>query len=173
MRVDWTAIAGVEVEPAARHHDERGTFEKLYDGSSERALTVFQVCTSFNRTRGTVRGLHVQLAPHDEHKSLWCSTGALFDVLVDTRRDETTFGDWAGVNLAATEAVLLRIPPGVAHGYQTLIDDTTVTYLITGDHVPSAARTVVWNDPSVGVSWPLDVSVISPADRAGRPWPVS
>jgi dTDP-4-dehydrorhamnose 3,5-epimerase len=173
MRIDWTAMAGVVIEPAERHRDERGSFEKLYHGSPDHLLTVSQVCTSFNRTRGTVRGLHVQLPPNEEQKALWCSAGAMFDVVVDTRRGSKSFGHWAGIDLEASEPVLLRIPPGIAHGYQTLTDDTAVTYLINGEHVPDAARTVLWNDPSLGIEWPLDVSIISAADRAGQRWPVS
>lgn len=173
MRVHWTSIRGVTIEPAERHHDERGSFEKLFDGSLDGSLSVSQVCTSNNRARGTLRGLHVQVAPHEERKALWCSGGALFDVLVDTRRNEATFGSWAGVELGAAEPVLLQIPPGIAHGYQTLAEDTTVTYLISGVYAPESARTILWNDPSLGIEWPLEVRVISDSDRAGRPWPVS
>lgn len=167
MRVDWTELSGVTLEPAVRHTDDRGSFDKLYDGTT---LTMTQLCSSFNHQRGTVRGLHVQVAPDLEQKSLWCTTGELFDVLVDTRPDEPTYGDWAGVHLAAREARLLRLPPGIAHGYQTLTDGTAVTYLIDGSFAPNSARTILWNDATLQIDWPLALTTISESDRNGRPW---
>lgn len=172
MRVDWSELSGVSLEPAVRFRDERGSFEKLYDGSAG-PLGVTQLCTSYNAATGTVRGLHVQVAPHLERKALWCTSGELFDVLVDTRPDEPTYGCWAGVHLTAVGAELLRLPPGIAHGYQTLAADTALCYLIDGDFAPGSARTLRWDDPTVQVEWPLPVTVMSDSDRDGRPWPVS
>lgn len=172
MKLDWSDLAGVVLEPAERHEDRRGSFEKLFDGSRSLPITATQLCTSFNHVRGTVRGLHVQLAPHPEHKALWCSSGELFDVLVDTRSDQPTFGSWATIHLSATAPQLLRVPPGVAHGYQTLADRTTVNYLIEGAHHPGSARTIRWNDATLAIEWPLPVTEISDSDRDGLPWPL-
>lgn len=173
MRVELLDLPGVRLEPADRHQDERGSFEKIFDGAQDRALNATQVCMSVNRVRGTVRGLHVQVAPSLEHKALWCSSGELFDVLVDTRPGEATYGDWAAVHLTSSRPTMLRIPPGIAHGYQTLADTTTVNYLIEGDFAPESARTLRWDDPTVGITWPLEVSLMSASDREGRSWPVS
>jgi dTDP-4-dehydrorhamnose 3,5-epimerase len=111
MRVEWTDVRGVVLEAAQRHEDARGSFEKLYDGSSTGPLTTTQLCTSFNRRSGTVRGLHVQVAPHLEHKAVWCGSGEIFDVLLDTRPGEPTFGCWVGVRLSGAHQQLLRVPP--------------------------------------------------------------
>jgi dTDP-4-dehydrorhamnose 3,5-epimerase len=120
-----------------------------------------------------VRGLHVQVAPHLESKSIWCSSGELFDVIVDTRPEHGSFGHWAGVLLDGTRPQLLRIPPGVAHGYQTLAVNTAINYLIDGTYAPESARTNRWDDPTLGIDWPHEVTLISDADRAGQPWPAS
>lgn len=173
MRVEWSDLAGVVLEAPQRHEDGRGSFDKLYDGGGLGSITATQLCTSFNRVSGTVRGLHVQLAPHLERKSLWCTSGQLFDVLVDTREEEPTYGSWAAVRLTAAEPRLLRLPPGIAHGYQTLLDNTAVAYLIDGTFSPSSARTIRWDDASLGIEWPLPVSMISESDRGGQSWPVS
>ncbi|MFL6106650.1 MAG: dTDP-4-dehydrorhamnose 3,5-epimerase family protein [Marmoricola sp.] len=173
MRVEWSDLAGVVLEVAVRHEDVRGSFDKLYESRDRGSLTASQLCTSFNRASGTVRGLHVQVAPHLEHKSLWCTSGKLFDVLVDMREEEPTYGDWAAVNLSAAQPCLLRLPPGIAHGYQTLADATAVTYLIDGTFAPLSARTIRWNDAKLGIDWPLPMTVISDSDRDGLSWPVS
>jgi dTDP-4-dehydrorhamnose 3,5-epimerase len=104
---------------------------------------------------------------------LWVSAGAVLDVLVDVRADSPTYGDWTSIELRADEAAILKVPEGVAHGYQTLLDDTTVVYLITGEHEPEAARTLWWRDPVLDIGWPLDVSSVSESDEAGLPWPVT
>ena len=173
MRIEWSDMAGVSLEPVVSHQDERGSFDKIFDGSNDVVLTASQLCLSLNRAAGTVRGLHVQVAPHLESKSIWCSSGELFDVIVDTRPEHGSFGHWAGVLLDGTRPQLLRIPPGVAHGYQTLAVNTAINYLIDGTYAPEAARTIRWDDPTLGIDWPHEVTLISDADRAGQPWPAS
>lgn len=172
MKVEWCDVIGVELHPGMTHRDDRGTFVKHYDAGHD-AVTARQVCTSFNHLRGTVRGLHLQLPPFEETKLVWCTSGELWDVMVDTRREQPTFGCWANVRLAAGDGNLLVVPPGVAHGYQTLSDNTSVAYVIDGEYRADAARTVAWNDPSIGVAWPLDVTAISADDRKGTEWPPS
>jgi dTDP-4-dehydrorhamnose 3,5-epimerase len=172
MRVSPQQIAGVEVVRPEAHVDQRGTFVKLFS-STGNTLPVSQVCSSFNRSRGTLRGMHVQLAPHVEHKALWCATGEVFDVLVDIRPEEPTYGHWAALHLTSSAPQLVLVPPYVAHGFQTLADGTTINYLLGGEFVPGSARTLRWDDPTVGIEWPLEVHAISDADRAGAPWPVS
>ncbi|MFL6108690.1 MAG: dTDP-4-dehydrorhamnose 3,5-epimerase family protein [Marmoricola sp.] len=170
MRVEWSDLAGVSLEAAVRHQDDRGSFDKLYTGGP---LLATQLCSSFNHLRGTVRGLHFQVEPDLERKALWCTAGELFDVLVDTRVSEPTYGAWASVHLSASAAQLLRLPPGVAHGYQTLVDETAVAYLIDGPFAPKSARTIRWDDPTLKIDWPRPPSAISAADRNGRLWPAS
>lgn len=169
MRVEASEIRGVRLAITARHEDDRGSFSKL----SDEPLTVQQVCTSENDEAGTIRGLHVQLPPSVETKYLWCAQGSLYDVLVDTRESEKTYGSWAAVVLDSETPRLLMVPPGVAHGYQTLVDRTTVIYLIDGQHAPTSARTIRWDDTYLDIRWPRAVTRISAADAEGEPWPAS
>jgi dTDP-4-dehydrorhamnose 3,5-epimerase len=94
-------------------------------------------------------------------------------VLVDMRSDQPTYGSWWAETLSSDNPMSLLVPPGIAHGYQTLSDDTVVSYLICGEFRPKSARTLAWNDPTIAVPWPLDVTEISESDRNGTPWPVS
>ena len=169
MRRPWSEIEGVTHRTGDVHPDHRGSFTKYLDAH----LAISQVGSAFNARAGTLRGLHFQAQPHGETKRLWVSTGAILDVLVDVRADSPTYGDWTSIELDAKEPTVLTVPAGVAHGYQTLVDDTTVVYLITGAYVPEAARTVLWRDPALEIGWPLDVSSISASDEAGQPWPVT
>jgi len=173
MKRDWTEFRGVGVEPAEVHADERGNLTKLADVGDGDNLPVRQVVTAHNRVRGTVRGLHVQLEPSPETKRLWCVRGEILDVLVDVRPMEPTYGDWTAIPLDGEKPDLVTIPPGVAHGYQTLTDDTLVVYLIDGTFDPIHSRALRWDDPAVGIEWPLEVTAISERDRAGLPWPLS
>jgi dTDP-4-dehydrorhamnose 3,5-epimerase len=173
VRLDWSQIEGVALEVGRVHADHRGSFTKYADTPADAPLAVTQVATAFNGRKGTVRGLHFQAQPHGETKRLWVSAGAVLDVLVDVRAESPTYGDWTSIELSAEDPAFLTVPAGVAHGYQTLADHTTVAYLITGAFVPEAARTLLWNDPALGIGWPLEVSAISDSDDAGRPWPVT
>ena len=168
MRCDWSDIAGVQLRPAALHADDRGTFTKILD----EPIQARQACTSFNALRGTVRGLHVQVDPFPETKTLWCVAGAVWDVVVDLRTAEPTYGSWAAVDLTAAEPAALTVPPGVAHGYQVIEDGSTLVYLIDGEFSPRSARTVRWDDPTLAITWPLPVTLISDSDRAGASWPI-
>ncbi len=115
--------------------------------------------------------MHYQVAPAEEAKTLWVTDGALHDVLVDLRPDEPTYGQWLAVELAADDDVALHVPAGIAHGYQTLVDDTRLTYLISAGYSPAHARTLRWDDPAVGIEWPLPATKISSKDREGHAWP--
>jgi len=173
VRREWSELRGVSLVSGEVHHDERGGFGKLFEAGAGTGVTATQVCVSTNHRRGTLRGLHVQLAPHPETKRLWCSAGEVYDVLVDLRSDEPTHGDWVGLHLKAEEPALLTIPPGVAHGFLTLTDGASLVYLIEGEFAPGSARTLRWDDPTVAIEWPGEVTVISAKDRAGQLWPVS
>ncbi len=173
MKCEWSDLRDVELTSSIVHVDERGSFTKVFDGAAFGGVTSTQVCVSANHQRGTLRGLHVQVSPHPETKRLWCTAGEVWDVLVDLRIGEPTYGSWAGIHLTDVAPAMLTIPPGVAHGFQTLTDGATLVYLIDGDHVRESARTLRHDDPAVGVQWPLDVTMISANDRAGQSWPVS
>ena len=177
MNAEPLALRGATLLRAEVHTDERGGFRRLMDVPFLASLgldpAVVQISQATNVRTGTVRGMHYQAAPHGESKTLWCTHGSVFDVLVDLRADEPTYGQWISVHLSADEPVALHVPPGIAHGYQTLEDGSALTYVMGTPYVPASARSLRWDDPTVNIAWPLPVSVISQRDREAPPWPPS
>jgi dTDP-4-dehydrorhamnose 3,5-epimerase len=153
--------------------DERGFFTRTWDsrefGDRDLEPQVVQCNVSFNARRGTVRGMHFQLPPHEEVKLVRCTRGSIFDVIVDFRPDSPTRLRWEGVELTAENRLALYVPRGFAHGYQTLEDHTEVAYQVSEFYHPESEGRVLWNDPSVGISWPVDDVVISDKDRTAPP----
>ncbi|MFO0902210.1 MAG: dTDP-4-dehydrorhamnose 3,5-epimerase [Pirellulales bacterium] len=169
MRFVPTKLAGaylVELEPV---QDERGCFARTWCRRTfaDQGLVadLVQCSMSHNRRRGTLRGMHFQRAPHEETKLVRCSRGAVFDVIIDLRPDSPTFRQWAGFELTADNFRSLYIPPGLAHGFQTLADEVDVSYMMSNWHESASASGVRWNDPAFGIEWPLTPSVISDRDR--------
>lgn len=131
------------------------------------ACEFVQTSVSHNAVAGTLRGLHFQAPPHEEDKLVTCVRGSLFDVLLDLRRDSPTFRSWFGVELSAGNGRPVFVPAGLAHGFQTLRDETTVLYNISAYYRPEAARGVRWDDPAFGIEWPpAETRVISERDRS-------
>jgi dTDP-4-dehydrorhamnose 3,5-epimerase len=157
--------------------DERGAFRKVFDGLSDdipadfRELT--EVAISHNPLAGTLRGMHWQADPHAQTKVVWVASGRVIDALVDVRPESPAYGTWLSVELSDQEATALLVPTGVAHGFQTLEDDTSVVYLMRGGYAAQGVRILRWDDPTIGIAWPRPVSVISENDRRGASWPVS
>jgi dTDP-4-dehydrorhamnose 3,5-epimerase len=158
MRFLQTPLAGVwviEVDPLS---DERGWFARVFDADMFRLRgldpCVAQCSVSFNARRGTVRGMHYQAEPHAEPKLVRCASGASFDVALDLRSDSPSYCRWHGVELSAENHRALYLPPGVAHGYQTLADETELFYQMGYPYVPEAARGVRWDDPAFAIEWP-------------------
>jgi dTDP-4-dehydrorhamnose 3,5-epimerase len=149
----------VELEPI---RDERGWFARTFDAQAfrERGLdpTVVQCSASFNPCRDTLRGMHYQAPPHGEPKLVSCASGAIFDVAVDLRRDSPSYCRWFGAELSADNGRMLFLPEGVAHGFQTLRDDSLVLYQMGHEYVADAARGVRWDDPAFAISWPPPAS---------------
>ena len=127
--------------------------------------TVVQCSLSFNEVRGTLRGLHYQSAPHLEGKTVRCREGAIYDVIVDLRRDSPTRHRWFGVELRGERGSALYVPPGCAHGFLTLEDRAAVDYFIDTDYVPAAARGIRYDDPTLAITWPFAPVRISERDR--------
>jgi dTDP-4-dehydrorhamnose 3,5-epimerase len=165
-----TDVEGVWVIEPECHEDERGFFARIWDAAEfeERGLSaaLAQCSLSFNHRRGTLRGLHYQEAPHAEVKLVRCTSGAIFDVAVDLRRDSRSFRRWFGVDLSAENRSALYVPEGCAHGFLTLTDDAEVTYQISTPYAPSAGRGVRFDDPAFGIEWPGDVVVVNERDRS-------
>lgn len=165
-----TPLAGAYLIELEQLEDERGFFARSFCQKEfrERGLdpVVAQCNVSFNRKRGTLRGLHYQAEPHAEAKLVRCTRGAIWDVIVDLRRDSPTARQWHAAELTAENRRALYIPAGLAHGFQTLVDDTEVLYQMSEFFHPESARGVRWDDPALAIRWPIKQAVISPRDLA-------
>jgi dTDP-4-dehydrorhamnose 3,5-epimerase len=157
------------IEPE-RHHDERGYFARWYCADEYRAHgldpAVAQSSVSYNAARGTLRGLHFQREPHGEAKTIRCLAGAAFDVMVDLRPGSATYRRWHAVELSADSGRAVYLPPGLAHGFLTLADATTLHYDISVPYVPAASAGLRWDDPTLAIAWPGAPAVISARDAA-------
>lgn len=168
-----TSLNGAFVVDPEPHRDERGFFARTWcvDEFASHGLEfqIVQQNLSVNPVRGTLRGLHYQAEPHAEAKLIRCSRGAIYDVIVDVRRNSSTFRQWIAVRLRAYDYRMLYVPRGFAHGFQTLLPDSEVTYLVSHRFIPAAGRGLRYDDPAVGIQWPLPVTRISKQDRS---WPL-
>ena len=150
--------------------DERGFFARSYCAAEFAAKglgpELRQCSVSYNARRGTLRGLHYQDAPHEEHKLVRCTAGAIYDVIVDIRQSSPTYRRWYGAELTMANRRSLFIPPGFAHGFVSLTDGAEVYYMISVAHAPEFSRGLRWNDPAFAIEWPLAPTVISARDAA-------
>jgi dTDP-4-dehydrorhamnose 3,5-epimerase len=166
-------IKGAYVIDLDRREDPRGFFARAWcqrEFEQQDLIHRLAQCNiSFNLHRGTLRGLHYQVAPHSEVKLVRCTRGAIFDVLVDLRQDSHTFRQWQGLELTADNYRMLYVPEGFAHGYQTLVDNAEVFYQVSEFYHPAAERGLRWDDPAFGVQWPIPDPIISDKDRG---WPL-
>lgn len=164
-----TALRGawiIEPEPI---EDPRGCFARVWSPEefARHGLRVPSAHSSlsFNRRRGTLRGMHWQAPPHAEAKLVRCTRGSIRDVIIDLRPGSPSRGEWFGVDLSATNRWQLYVPEGFAHGFQTLEDETEVLYQISVAYRPESGRTLRYSDPHFGIEWPLEVTAISDRDR--------
>jgi len=158
MRFTPTPLAGawlIEIEP---HQDPRGFFARLVCRQSfeQQGLNAdfVQQSLSWNPLQGTLRGLHFQAPPHAEDKLVRVTQGAIFDVIVDLRAGSASYGQWFGLELSAANRRQLYLPKGFAHGFQTLIANTEISYQMSVPFEPTAARGLRWDDPELKISWP-------------------
>jgi dTDP-4-dehydrorhamnose 3,5-epimerase len=156
----------IKVEP---REDERGFFARAWcqREMAEQGLDprVVQCNLSFNHTCGTVRGMHYQIAPHQESKLVRCLRGSIFDVIIDLRPESATYAKWFGVELSAEERNMLFVPEGFAHGYQTLRENTEVFYQVSEFYQPGSEAGLRWDDPAFAIKWPIQATLISEKDR--------
>jgi dTDP-4-dehydrorhamnose 3,5-epimerase len=168
-----TGISGVWLIAPAMHVDNRGRFFRSWCSRefAERGINFVpqQANMGLSQKRGTVRGMHYQIAPALEAKLVRCTAGRMFDVALDMRQDSLTFGKWFGAELSAENGAMLYLPELCAHGYQTLVDNTEMHYMASQFFTPEAARGVRFDDPAFKVSWPLDITEMSDQDRN---WPL-
>ncbi len=150
--------------------DERGYFARSFcqeEFSSHGLQTAIVQCNvSFNRKKGTIRGMHFQIPPRAEAKLVRCTRGAIYDVIIDLRPESATYRSWTSVELTADNHRMLYIPEGFAHGFQTLEDSSEVFYEMFEFYSPEHACGVRWDDPAFGIFWPLPHPVLSDKDRA-------
>ncbi len=161
----------IEPEP---HRDERGFFARSWcrQAFASQGLNseLVQCNISFNRHKGLIRGMHYQIAPHAEIKLVRCTQGAIYDVIVDLRSHSPSFKQWIALELTQENHQMLYIPEGFAHGFQTLTEQSEVFYQMSSDYHPESARGLRWNDPAVGIVWPLSDPLLSERDRAIADW---
>jgi dTDP-4-dehydrorhamnose 3,5-epimerase len=165
-----TKLKGAFIIDIAPRQDERGFFARSWcaDEFEKHGLNprLAQCNISFNKKRGTLRGMHYQAEPFPEAKLVRCTLGAMYDVMIDLRQNSPTFKQWLAVELTAQNRRALYIPEGFAHGFQTLADNTEVFYQMSEFYHPECARGVRWDDPAFGVEWALPITMASPQDSA-------
>jgi dTDP-4-dehydrorhamnose 3,5-epimerase len=168
MKLDETSIPGVWTAESTAHEDQRGAFSRLFCSREEQAVlgsrSIVQINHSMTRRVGAVRGLHYQLPPHAEMKIVRCLRGRILDVAVDLRKGSPTFLKWTAVELAPDNRRALMIPEGCAHGFQVLEPDTELLYLHTAFYTVEAEGAVRFDDPMIGVDWPLGPTDLSDRD---------
>jgi len=163
-----TPLAGLVVIEPKVFKDERGFFLETFHLARYGEAGVVDAFVQDNLShsvQGTLRGLHFQ-EPHGQGKLVQVIRGAIFDVAVDIRRSSPTFGRWFGVELSEANHRQMWVPIGFAHGFFVTSPIADVTYKCTAPYVPSAARSIAWNDPDIGITWPSDAPLLSPQDRA-------
>lgn len=165
-----TILEGAYVIHLERIEDERGFFARSFCQREFAAyrlkVDVAQCNVSFNKQKGTLRGMHFQLPPRAEAKLVRCTRGAIYDVIIDLRPDSPSYCQWVAVELTADNFAALYIPEGFAHGFQTLQDNSEVLYLMFGFYAPDYASGVRWDDPAFGIQWPLTNPILSEKDRS-------
>lgn len=172
MKIHQTGLADARLIELERRGDERGFFARTF---CEREFAAAGLETRFvqqnmstSAHKGTLRGMHMQRAPHAEVKLIRCLRGAIHDVIIDVRPESPTFRKWQGFELSAANMNQLYVPRGFAHGFITLTDDVEVSYLVSAHYAPEAEAGIRHDDPAFGIDWPLEPAVMSDKDRA---WP--
>ena len=169
MKIDQTSLSALVSLTPRRFGDHRGFFAETYSRRVYAGLGMDAVFVqdnhSLSREVGTVRGLHFQAPPHAQAKLVRCGRGAIFDVTVDIRKDSPTYGQWVGYELSAENGAQLFIPAGFAHGFVTLLPDSEIVYKCSDYYAPGAEGSVRWDDPAIGIEWPLTgVAILSGKD---------
>lgn len=163
-------IPGVVIVEAGAFGDDRGRFSESYKASAFAAAGIaerfLQDNLSWSTKRGTVRGMHYQKPPAAQGKLVRCLQGTILDVVVDLRRGSPTEGRRASFELDAASGTMVWVPAGLAHGFQTLVDDCLVLYKTTAEYSPGHEAGIRWDDPDLGISWPVRPAILSPRDAA-------
>lgn len=170
MIFNETPLAGAYLVDLEKRGDDRGFFARAFCQREFAELglptEIVQANNSLSADKGTLRGMHYQLAPHAETKMVRCVRGALWDCILDLRPESATFGQWFGAELSAENRRMMIVPKGFAHGFITLTDDVEAFYFVDEYYAPEHERGVRWNDPKFNIEWPLEPVVLSPKDEA-------
>ena len=165
-----TKLKGAYCVELEQKQDERGFFARSFCQEEFHKhgidFDIVQCNISFNKNKGTLRGMHYQIAPHEEAKLVSCPRGAIYDVIIDLRLNSPTYCKWLAVELSAQNYTSFYIPKGFAHGFQTLAPDTVVLYQMSEFHYPESARGIRWNDPAFLIDWSSGNQIISAKDKA-------
>ena len=169
MIFNQTPIEDVYIIKPDRHDDDRGSFIQTFDKNEffhqYINFNIVQTSLSTNKEKGTLRGMHFQDIPYQEEKIVQCINGSIYDVVLDLRDYSKTYDKWFAFNLTDTNNLILYIPIGVAHGFQTLEDNTTVLYYMNTEYHPECAKTIKYNDKRYNISWKLPITNISEKDN--------
>lgn len=168
-----TDLPGLVIVSPRVFADDRGFFMETYKRSEFEAAGLTAPLVQENHSRsvaGTLRGLHYQLPPMAQGKLVRVTVGEIYDVAVDIREGSATFGRWVGVTLSAANRKAIFVPPGFAHGFCVTSEHAEVIYLTTEEYAPSLERGIAWNDPAVGIEWPVQTPTLSARDQAWPPF---
>jgi len=172
MKFTETKLKGAFIIEIEKLSDDRGFFARSWCQKEFEihalASRVVRANVSYNRKRGTMRGMHYQIAPYQESKLIRCTRGAIYDVIIDLRPDSPTYKQWTGVELTADNYTMFFVPQDFAHGFETLTDETEITYQVSQFYTPGSEKGIRFNDPAFDIQWPLEVTIISDKDRT---WP--
>ncbi len=170
MKFTETELKGVFIIELQPQKDKRGFYKRIWGRDELESHGLFgelnNIGLSFNSKRGTVRGMHYQAEPFSEVKLVQCLRGKIYDVVLDIRRNSDTFGKWTVIELSAENNTAIYIPQGLAHGFQTLEDNSEVLYCISEKYNAEAARGIRWNDSRFAIEFPLETSVINERDAS-------
>jgi len=163
-----TELTGAYIIEIEKLEDERGFFARAWDKNifKKNGLNpdLVQCDISFNKIKGTLRGMHYQIQPYEESKLVRCTRGMIFDVIIDLRKSSKTFKKWVSFKLSNDNYKMLYIPEGFAHGFQTLEDNTEIFYQMSQFYNPDYSKGILWNDPYFKIKWPIENPIISKKD---------
>ena len=164
-----TKLKGAFVVELDLIHDDRGFFARTWCKKEFEAHglnhALVQCNTSYNKKKGTLRGMHYQAAPFEETKLIRCTMGAIYDVIIDVRKESNTFMKWFACELTAENRRMLYVPEGFAHGFQTLKDNSEVFYQMSEFYHPEYSKGIKWDDKCFSINWPLQIKIISKTDN--------
>ena len=169
MRYTEAKIKGVYVIELDFKIDERGYFARIFCNEELIKIgidfNIVQINRSLTRQKGTIRGMHFQKEPKAEDKIIQCLKGAVYDVVVDLRKDSLTYGEWIAVELSEENKKMFFVPKGFAHGFQTLTDNCEMQYFMSEFYSPEQVRGVRWDDPFFNIKWPIENPILSEKDK--------